>query len=553
MTYLPVTFITRLLFILSFGLAALVGPATAQTADPQDPKQTVETLLSDQGGLLLKGKRSQIEPLIQALALSDDPNLLPVLEHWLAGLLVVRKADAAVFLADKADGGFDLKTFDAQPAGFGAKSDVKKAKNSTPIKRMLRPLIARLQLFADDPAQRLSAADNIAANPSKEGLALVEKALAAEKDEAITAALTQARFVMLMEVGNDADKLKLIEEMGNALDTESRSSVAKLANDPKQSQAVRDAADQRLKDIERGVQMMNLGNDFLFGLSRASILLLSAIGLAITFGVMRVINMAHGEFIMIGAYVTYMIQAWSPLSAGWSLMISIPMAFLAAGFAGIILERTVIRHLYGRPLETLLATFGVSLVLQQSMRLIFNAQNKPVTTPDWLAGQLSINPILGITTPRVFVFLVAIAVFTALLIFIQRSHFGLEMRAVVQNRAIARTMGINSGRLDALTFGLGSGIAGLAGAVLSLVLKVNPEMGQELIIPSFMVVVIGGVGNLWGTLMGALTVGMTTKLVEPWFPNNTLLATAIVLIMVIIFIQFRPQGIFAQKGRSAEL
>ena len=201
----------------------------------------------------------------------------------------------------------------------------------------------------------------------------------------------------------------------------------------------------------------------------------------------------------------------------------------------------------------MLATFGVSLVLQQSFRLIFTPQNRPVITPDWLAGNVALNPILGLTTPRIFVFVVALAVFFGLLAFLQRSRFGLEMRAVTQNRPIANTMGINAGWVDFLTFGLGSGIAGLAGAVLSQVLKINPDMGVTLIIPSFMVIVIGGVGSLWGALVGAGLVGMATKLVEPIFPNNTLLATAIILVAIIGFIQFRPRGLFAQKGRSAEL
>jgi len=530
-----------------FALIMLLAPFGAAA-------QTLSDILTNRADDLAAGKTATIKEIAAEVAATRTPQTRAVLEAWIEGRLHYRRTDNLIIFAKKTDDGYRISDpISGEDLGSLGRKETKKVKNSTPIKAILRPGLAALDLSSTDPLRRLSAAQQLAKKPTEASRALLQQALESETVPENRRAMETATLIATFAVADETTVLDELAIMGDRLEPAVRGAVQRLSNDRNQTDAVRTAADARLASIETIVALNNFGNNILFGLSQASVLLLSAIGLAITFGVMRVINMAHGEFIMIGAYTTFVVQSSLPMAPGIGLLVSIPLAFAVAFVAGVILERLVIQFLYGRPLETLLATFGVSLVLQQSFRIIFTPQNRPIVTPDWLAGNLSVNPILGITTPRLFVFAIALAVFFGLLAFLQRSRFGLEMRAVTQNRAIAKTMGINSSRIDYLTFGLGSGIAGLAGAVLSQILKTNPDMGTDLIIPSFMVIVVGGVGSLWGALVGAGLVGMATKLVEPLFPNNTLLATAIILVAVIGFIQFRPRGLFAQKGRSAEL
>jgi urea transport system permease protein len=287
-----------------------------------------------------------------------------------------------------------------------------------------------------------------------------------------------------------------------------------------------------------------------FGLSLGSVLVLIAVGLAITFGVMGVINMAHGELMMLGAYTTYVVQSAMPDHIGISIVVAIPAAFIVAGLVGVLMERTIIRFLYGRPLETLLATFGVSLILQQTVRSIFSANNRSVVTPDWMSGSLRLNDALDITWNRLYIIIFTMIVFSLILLVLKRTRIGLDIRAVSQNRAMARAMGIRTQWVDAMTFGLGSGVAGVAGVALSQLTNVGPNLGQSYIIDSFMVVVFGGVGNLWGSLIGGMSMGMVNELLEPY--AGAVLAKIFVLIALILFIQARPRGLFPQKGRAAE-
>ena len=287
-----------------------------------------------------------------------------------------------------------------------------------------------------------------------------------------------------------------------------------------------------------------------FGLGLGSVLVLAAIGLAITFGVMGVINMAHGELIMLGAYCTYGIQYWFPSTMQYSVLVAIPVAFLVSGLVGVIIERGIVRFLYGRPLETLLATFGVSLILQQVVRDGVSPNNVPVVTPEWMSGSLQINDALSITYNRLYVFLFMMIVFAVLQLVMKKTTLGLKVRAVAQNRNMAKAMGVRTQWVDAMTFGLGSGIAGVAGVALSQLTNVGPNLGQSYIIDSFMVVVFGGVGNLWGTLVSGLSLGIVNKVLEPW--AGAVLAQVFVLIALIFFIQRRPRGLFPQKGRGAE-
>ncbi len=314
--------------------------------------------------------------------------------------------------------------------------------------------------------------------------------------------------------------------------------------------AVREAVDRALLSIEATLQAYRLAETLFFGLSAGSVLVLAAIGLAITFGVMGVINMAHGELIMLGAYTTYMVQQLLPGALEWSLLIAVPAAFVVSGAVGILIERGVIRFLYGRPLETLLATFGVSLILQQLVRTLISPQNVPVANPAWMSGSWEINSVLSLTLNRLYIVVFCLLVFAALFLVLKKTVLGLQVRAVAQNRNMARAMGIRTEWVDALTFGLGSGIAGVAGVALSQLTNVGPNLGQAYIIDSFMVVVFGGVGNLWGTLVGGIGLGVANKFLEPW--AGAVLAKILILVLIILFIQKRPRGLFPQKGRAAE-
>ncbi|WP_422050692.1 urea ABC transporter permease subunit UrtB [Shimia sp.] len=316
------------------------------------------------------------------------------------------------------------------------------------------------------------------------------------------------------------------------------------------SKAVTDAATEALKDIELKVGLNQTLDLTLDAVSLASIYFLAAIGLAITFGVMGVINMAHGEFIMMGAYTGYVVQQIIP-DHTVSIIVAIPTAFAVTFAAGVAMERLVIRWLQARPLETLLATFGISISLQQLAKNIFGTQARPLTAPGWLDGAWIMNDVVSISYIRIAIFILALIFFAAFLYIMKRTRLGLETRAVTQNPRMAASMGINPDRVNMLTFGLGSGIAGIAGVAIGLFAKVTSELGSDYIVQSFMTVVVGGVGNIWGTLAGATMIGFLQKGIEWMNPSNTLAAQTYMIIFIIIFIQFRPRGIIALKGRAA--
>jgi urea transport system permease protein len=305
--------------------------------------------------------------------------------------------------------------------------------------------------------------------------------------------------------------------------------------------------------IDQNLAIWHIVQSVYYGISLGSVLLLAAFGLAITFGVMGVFNMAHGEMVMIGAYTTFVVQeiirTRAPFLFDWSLAIAVPLAFVVAGAVGIAIERTIIRFLYGRPLETLLATFGLSLVLQQAVRVAFGPSNREVGNPSWMSGSFDLAG-LTLTNNRMWIIVFAALVLMALMVVLRRTSFGLQMRAVTQNRRMASSMGIRTSWVDALTFGVGSGVAGIAGVALSQLDNVSPNLGQGYIIDSFMVVVFGGVGNLWGTLVGALSLGVANKILEP--VAGAVLGKIIVLVLIVLFIQRKPRGLFPLKGRAAE-
>ena len=316
------------------------------------------------------------------------------------------------------------------------------------------------------------------------------------------------------------------------------------------SKKVTDKAIQILGTINLKVKFYKYLDLFIDGLSLASIYFLGAIGLAITFGVMRVINMAHGEFIMMGAYTGYVVQLYVS-NHTLSLIIAFPLAFLITFLAGVVMERLVIRHLYKNPLDTLLATFGISIALQQLAKNIFGTQARPLTSPQWLDGAMTINDDLSISYIRIAIFILGLIFFSLLLFVMKKTRFGLETRSVTQNPAMAANMGINPEKINMLTFGFGSGIAGIAGVAIGLFSKVTSELGSEYIVQSFMTVVVGGVGSIWGTLAGASLIGFLQKIIEWFNPSNTLAAQTYMIIFIILFIQFRPRGLIALKGRAA--
>jgi urea transport system permease protein len=415
--------------------------------------------------------------------------------------------------------------------------------------------LGELTLFSPDPAARLAAAQDALRHPSADQAALLEKALAGETDPAIRAAVEQSLLASRLLAGTKPEKLAAVRTLGNTTDPQIRNLLDRFRAAPDTDRDLQQAADAAIGSIENRLRLVGLAASLFEGISLGSVLLLAAIGLAITFGVMGVINMAHGEMIMLGAYAAYVCQQLfrTFLPPAWIdgyLVLAVPVAFLFAGAVGVALERSVIRFLYGRPLETLLATWGVSLILQQAVRSIFGSPNKEVSNPAWMTGGFDAIGGFTITWNRLVIIAFCLVVLGVLALVLDRTRFGLHMRAVTQNRAMASVMGIRSPRIDALTFGLGSGIAGMAGVALSQIGNVSPNLGTIYIVDSFLVVVFGGVGNLMGTLVGALSLGIVNKFLEP--VAGAILGKIVVLVAIILFIQRRPRGLFALKGRTAE-
>jgi len=421
------------------------------------------------------------------------------------------------------------------------------------LRRTVEAALGGLTLLSPDPAKRIAAAQSVFKTHDEAMLPVVDGALAKETNKAAKQAFAEARAAILLykQDATDVEKLEAIAAVKARGDQEAMALLTGLGSD--QSPAVASAAANATAAIQRTLALWSTVQNAWYGLSLGSVLLLAAIGLAITFGVMGVINMAHGEMVMIGAYTTFVVQETIRTSYpglfDYSLLIAVPLAFIVAGAIGILIERTIIRFLYGRPLETLLATWGLSLVLQQAVRTMFGPTNREVGNPSWMSGAFEIGQIT-ITYNRLWILCFTMAVFVILLAMLRYTALGLEMRAVTQNRRMAASMGIATSRVDALTFGLGSGIAGIAGVALSQIDNVSPNLGQSYIIDSFMVVVFGGVGNLWGTLVGAFTLGIANKFMEP--VAGAVLAKIAILVLIILFIQKRPRGLFALKGRAVE-
>ncbi len=494
-----------------------------------------------------KAKTAAIEKLVTL----TDVRVLTVLEHLLAGTLYYRKQDKAIVYVEKVADGLRLySVMDDSELGVVSSREVKKVSLNNSLRSKLRSEIARLKLQHKNPKVRLQAAKTLQGKIDSEQAALpLREALSKERDKAVSQALKETLAIFDLDSGITPIQFDAVKVLKNSLSQEARVKLNRLAHEAEDKELSR-AAQAAVEKIDSRFKFYSFVETLFFGLSLGSVLLLIAVGLAITFGVMGVINMAHGELMMLGAYTTYVVQLMMPNAIEYSLFLAIPLAFIVSGAVGIAIERGVIRFLYGRPLETLLATFGISLFLQQLVRSIFSSLNRPVTTPQWMSGFLQINDALSLTYNRLYILIFSLMVFMALLLVLKKTSLGLQVRAVSQNREMAKAMGIRTEWVDALTFGLGSGIAGVAGVALSQLTNVGPNLGQSYIIDSFMVVVFGGVGNLWGTLVGAMSLGVLNKFIEPF--SGAVLAKIVVLVFIILFIQRRPRGLFPQQGRAAE-
>ena len=490
------------------------------------------------------------EDLVLKIVETDEEQTLPVMQALLEGDLYYVKDDNTPVYKTDAD---PVTVFGGETlSGLGSR-DIKKISVNNSLRSMLRTEISRVELFSKNTEVRKTAAINLLKTADELDPDILDEALAQEKDAEVRDILMLVEGIRQLESDDSAVRLEGIDALTGSLYPEVRGALMNFVN---RSEAAGNtdetaAAEKALSKIDAKMRFNNIFENLYFGLALGAVLLLAAIGLAITFGVMGVINMAHGEMIMLGAYTTYVVQQLMPDHVGASLIVSIPAAFLVSGLVGVAIERGIIRHLYGRPLETLLATFGLSLILQQAVRSLFGPLNQSVVTPEWMAGTFQVNAGLALTYNRLYIIIFSLLVLGMLALVLKRTLFGLQMRAVTMNRPMASSMGIRTGWVDALTFGLGSGIAGIAGVALSQLTNVGPNMGQAYIIDSFMVVVFGGVGNLWGTLVGAMSLGVVNKILEPW--AGAVVAKILVLVFIILFIQKRPRGLFALKGRSVDM
>lgn len=520
------------LFLIAFALPAFAGP------------------FEDAVAKFANDDYSDTDEAIGVVASSGNKLAFPIISALHDGRLMADPDSKKVYVT-----GTDGKSIDAatgQPVA-SVPDSASAVRLNNRLRRSVDAALGSLTLQSPDLGARLQAAQSVFKSHEETALEPVESALAKETNRSVKAALGDARAAILLfkSDATEVQKLEAVATIKARGDQEALALLSDIGTD--QPASVTKAAASGISSIQSSLAVWSTVQNAWYGLSLGSVLLLAAIGLAITFGVMGVINMAHGEMVMIGAYTTFVVQevirTRYPALFDYSLLIAVPLAFLVAGAIGVLIERSIIRFLYGRPLETLLATWGLSLVLQQAVRTMFGPTNREVGNPSWMSGAFELGQIT-ITYNRLWILVFTLAVFMILLAMLRYTALGLEMRAVTQNRRMAASMGIATSRVDALTFGLGSGIAGIAGVALSQIDNVSPNLGQSYIIDSFMVVVFGGVGNLWGTLVGAFTLGIANKFLEP--VAGAVLGKIAILVLIILFIQKRPRGLFALKGRAVE-
>lgn len=534
----PQALIRALALLLCWSSAALLTPSLL-AAQPSLHQAWLALSEND-----YQQKREAIQTLTQEKA----PQAQAALQAMLDGQLYYAKQDKSLFILKELQESYQFRSLlgDARIAQE-SKRGYARVKINNSLRGLIRQSLAILQLQDPQADVRLSAVQALLKRPDTDAATLIESLIHTEKNKHVIAAMQTLLAITQLRGGDEPTQAQAITLLSQRLNP---AAFNALNTYQAPSPALQQQVDKAITHISRQRDFYAKIETVFFGLSLGSVLALSAIGLAITFGVMGVINMAHGELMMIGAYTTYVIQRLMPEHIGLSIIIAIPAAFITAALVGIAIERGVIRHLYGRPLETLLATFGISLLLQQSVRSIFSPLNRSVETPQWMSGAWQINEVLALTWNRLYIIFFCLAVFIALITVMQKTTLGLQVRAVSQNRDIARAMGVRSQWVDALTFGLGSGIAGIAGVGLSLLTNVGPNLGQAYIIDSFMVVVFGGVGSLWGTLAAGMGLGIFNKILEPW--AGAVLSKILALVFIILFIQKYPKGLFVQRGRAAQ-
>jgi urea transport system permease protein len=489
--------------------------------------------------------------IAEQLSQTGHPSVRAVLAALLEDRLYFRNNDQKIFIAKVADADpLDLiDPLSLKGAGTASADGFTKIGTNNGLRHTLKMTVAHFSLSSPDASVRKDAVREMMLSLDEPAVALLRERAAVETNSGVKKEIATGLALADLDGTDTRARLAAIEVLRHSVSQDVRNRLASLLDGEKDEQ-VRKAAASALQTIDRWRAFYSDIETLFFGLSLGSVLVLISIGLAITFGVMGVINMAHGELMMLGSYTTFAVQALMPGHIGASIFLSIPAAFIVSGLMGVLMERTIIRFLYGRPLETLLATFGVSLILQQLVRSIFSALNRSVITPEWMSGSLRINDALAITYNRLYIIIFTIIVFALVMLVLKRTRLGLDIRAVSQNRAMAKAMGIRTEWVDAMTFGLGAGIAGMAGVALSQLTNVGPNLGQSYIIDSFMVVVFGGVGNLWGSLIGGMSMGIFNKLLEPY--AGAVLAKIFVLVALILFIQIRPRGLFPKAGRGAE-
>ena len=544
----------RWLLVLLLALGTII-PAEAQSAKAQPANDA--TFLATLGELR-EATYADKANIVERLAQTGHPGVRAVLTALMEERLFYRNSDQKIFIA-KAPDATPLVLVDPlslKSAGSAPPETLTQIGTNNALRHTVRITVARFGLSSPDVAVRLDAVQEMSKSLDEATVALLRQRLDVERNSKVKSEIATSLALAALDGPDGKARLDAIATLRQSVSQDVRNKLAALLEKSSDGtfaepdQKVRSAAASAVASIDSWRSFYSGVQTLFFGLSLGSVLVLIAIGLAITFGVMGVINMAHGELMMLGAYTTYSVQLAMPGHIGMSILAAIPAAFIVAGLTGVLMERTIIRFLYGRPLETLLATFGVSLILQQAVRSIFSALNRSVVTPDWMSGSLRLNAALEVTYNRLYVVVFTLAVFALILLVLKRTRIGLNIRAVSQNRAMAKAMGIRSEWVDAMTFGLGSGIAGVAGVALSQLTNVGPNLGQSYIIDSFLVVVFGGVGNLWGSLIGGMSMGIVNELLEPY--AGAVLAKIFVLIALVLFIQARPRGLFPQAGRAAE-
>ncbi|WP_079203299.1 urea ABC transporter permease subunit UrtB [Pseudomonas sp. CC6-YY-74] len=482
--------------------------------------------------------------LLESWSAAPDATRLPLLEALQQGRLA---ADSSKNAFIQVNGVYQSAEAEVAPT-----EAPRKLRLNNRLRGLIGTAMASHQLLAADPALRLAAARELQKRAKPAQLALLNARAASETDAQVRTALTLALANLQLVDRDPAIRLAAVRLLGETGDPLARTRLETLLDPAVEDDAgVRTAAQTSLAQVKRKLLIGELLGQAFSGLSLGSILLLAALGLAITFGLLGVINMAHGEMLMLGAYATYMVQVlfqrFAPEAIALYPLVALPVAFFVTAAIGMALERTVIRHLYGRPLETLLATWGISLILIQLVRVLFGAQNVEVANPYWLSGGIQVLPNLVLPYNRIVIIGFALCVVVLTWLLLNKTRLGLNVRAVTQNRNMAACCGVPTGRVDMLAFGLGSGIAGLGGVALSQIGNVGPDLGQSYIIDSFLVVVLGGVGQLAGSVMAAFGLGIANKILEPQI--GAVLGKILILGLIILFIQKRPQGLFALKGR----